>query len=42
MAFTFFIIFFIKDAFLTFLFLGRFLFSSGEIAYPTTPVKILL
>ena len=34
---------FIKNAFLTvFYFLERFLFSSGEILYPTKPAKILL
>ena len=36
-------IIFIKNAFFNvFLFLGTFLFSSGEICYPTKPAKILL
>jgi len=41
MFFTFFIIF-LKNAFLRFLFLERFLFSSGEFFYPTKHAKILV
>ena len=31
--------YFYKNAFLTFLFLERFLFSSGEFFYPAKPLK---